>query len=257
MLRAGIAVVFTLCLVACQTPPNVQQLQDKNQALTEQLAKANLSISELKAKQSKQDQDMAELNRVIAVLGEEKTSRVSESSDLRGAVRGFMQVQIDQLKNFLLKSNLLDYIGGELVARKQFDEDPVFIADLANQALRDGVLTGVGGIFNAPGQLKVKILRRIDDELVVVWESRPLSIVNTGEQRLQFAVSVGVQRGDMMGYFFSNPGMVAFDTGTSDTRYLRKDVPVGDTVKISSLSGENQRRAYSIGVFGLMSVETQ
>lgn len=249
-----IAIIALVLLVAgCQAPQNIQQMQDKNQALDEQLKRANMAISELKAKESQQAQEMAELNRVIAILGEEKTSRVSESSNLRGDVRQFMQSQIDQLKDFLLKSNLLDYIGGELVARKQFDEDPVFIADLANKALRDGVITGVGGVFNAPGQLKVKILRQIDDELVVIWESRPVLIKDTGQQRIRFSVSVGVQRGDMIGYYFSAPGMVAFDTGTADTRYLNDDVPVGDTVSVSSLSGERQRRAYSIGVFGLMS----
>lgn len=254
MLRIAIVVV-TVLLSACQTPPNVQQLQDKNQALADQLDKANRSISELKAKESSQAQEMAELNRVITILSAEKSSRVSESSDLRGEVRRFMQNQIDQLKQFLLKSDLLDYIGGELVARKQFDEEPVFIADLANKALRDGVLTGVGGIFNAAGDFRVKVLRQVDDELVVVWESRPFSIRDPGQQRLNFAVNVGVQRGDMLGYYFSNPGMVAFDTGSSDTRYLKKDVHFGETIRISSLSGESQRRAYSIGVYGLMSVD--
>ena len=255
MMRYALIVSSVLLLAACQTPPNIKQLQDKNQALNEQLDKANFTISEMRAKESQQAQEMAELNRVIAVLGEEKTARVSESSDLRGAVRQFMQSQIDQLKEFLLRANLLDYIGGELVARKQFDEEPVFIADLANKSLRDGVLTGVGGIFKATGGIKVKILRQVDDELVVVWESRSMSIKDTGEQRLSFPVSVGVQRGDMIGYYFSNPGMVAYDTGTADTRYMKKDVSVGGTVKISSFSGENQKRAYAIGVFGLMSVD--
>jgi hypothetical protein len=45
---------------------------------------------------------------------------------------------------------------------------------------------------------------------------------------------------------------VSFDEGTGDTRYLTKDLKLGGTVKKSSLLGENKKRSYSIGVYGLL-----
>ena len=76
-----------------------------------------------------------------------------------------------------------------------------------------------------------------------------------GRQRLEFPVTVGVEKGDVLAYHLAQPGMVGFDTGTGDTRYLDEDIAVGTTVKPSSLEGENDKRAYSVGVFGLLNTQ--
>lgn len=251
--RCLIPALIAFSLAGCQAPPDVKALQDKNGALQQQLDQARGDIDKLQADKVLLEQDVAELKRVINVLGQEKSSRVEESTSLRGQVRQFVQLQIDNLKQFLLAANLVDYVGGELVERAAADDKPLLIVDLMNQVPLAGTLTGVSGYFQNTGQLSVKVLRPIGDNLVVVWSSKNIDITERGLHRMKFPVVVGVEKGDVLAYYLSAPGMVGFDTGTGDTRFEDKDILVGNAIKRSSLGGEKARRSYSIGVFGLLS----
>lgn len=246
---------ISVVLAGCQTPPDIKKLQDENGSLQQQLVQANGEIDKLQANSILLEQNAAELSRVISVLGQEKTSRVEESTSLRGQVRHFVQQQIDSFKQFLLAADLLDYVGGELVERGEFDEEPVLLVDLKNPVPLNGSLTGVGGYYTSVGTVSVKVLRPVADDMVVVWSSQPITVSERGQQRLKFPVVVGVEQGDILAYYLSKPGMVGFDTGTGDSRYIDKDVVVGSSLRRSSLNGEKAKRAYSIGVFGLLNVK--
>lgn len=251
--RLGVALAAAIVLAGCQTPANVKQLQDENLHLQTQLEAANDKIGDLENRQRMLTADIAELNRVISVLDSEKTSRVRESSSLRGSVRGFVQDQIDHLKAFLVEGNLLDYVGGELVERQETDDKPLMLVDLANPMPKDGVLTGLAAHFTKPVTFTAKVLRPVENDLVVIWESKPFDVGHPGVNRVNFPVSVGVERGDVMGYFFSTPAGVSFDTGTGDTRYQSSDISLGGVIRTASLQGQKSRRAYSLGVYGLLS----
>ncbi len=235
----------------CQTPANLQELEQRNSSLKSKLNTANSRIAQLESDKQGLEAQVQELNRVVNVLNTEKDSRVQESSQLRGAVRQFVQKQIDQLKEFLLAGNLLDYVGGELIARSQADNKPILLVDLANRIPKDGMVTGVGAYFDKPTTLTVKVFRPVGANLVAIWESQPLSITAPGLQKISFASSVGVKKGDIIGYYQSVPG-VSYDLGTGDTRFMDKDIKPGTMLSRKELSGEDKRRAYSIGVFGLL-----
>jgi hypothetical protein len=252
-MRLPLVLVGVVCLVsACQTPLNIQQLENENSALQQQLSSSNQQLELLQADKEVLQNDMTELQRVMGVLGEEKSSRVTESTNLRGEVRQFVQLQMDSLKQFLLASDLLDYIGGETVARSKVDENPLLVVDLYNAVPRNGILTGLRGHFQSPGSLSVRVLRPVEDDLVVIWASQSIEVQGQGEQQLKFPVSVGVEKGDVLAYYFAQPGMVSFDTGTGDSRYSSSDKLVGNIVRPSSLKGASDKRAYSVGVFGLL-----
>ena len=68
---AVLLICSLLVLVGCQTPPDVQQLQDENSNLQNQLAEAKKQNDTLTAEQTLLKQENAELDRVIAVLGQE------------------------------------------------------------------------------------------------------------------------------------------------------------------------------------------
>ncbi len=247
--------VCVITLSACQTSPQMEQLQSENKSLQGELNRAQQQIDTLKTSETLLKQEVAELNRVVGVLGQEKSSRVEESTSLRGDVRQFAQAQMLALKQFLLQSNLVDYIGGELVERSAYDEKPVLVVDLVNKAPRSGSLSGVAGYFHSAGSLSVKVLRPVNDQLVVVWESAALAVESTGAKRIAFPVSVGVDQGDVIAYYLPQPGMVGFDQGTGDSRQLNKDIHVGDAVSESSLLGKDKKRAYSLGVYGLLNTQ--
>lgn len=241
-----------ILLSACQTTPEIQQMQSENRQLRSELGEARDTIDSLKAQETLLRREVAELNRVIDVLDMEKSTRTRESSELRSQVRRFVQLQIDQFRDFLVQGDLLDYIGGELVERSSVEDRSLFLVDLDNRIPRSGSLTGVGAHFVAPGSFVVKVLRPVDDSLVVIWESMPISMDTPGIHQITFPVSVGVEQGDVMGYYFPSTVTVSYDEGTGDTRHLTSDLALGSTTKVSSLQGERRRRAYSVGVYGLL-----
>jgi len=250
--RLLLPISLAFFISGCQTPPDIKALEGEKTRLQQQLSQTQAHVGQLEADNVLLQQDVAELSRVVGILAEEKSSRVTESTNLRGQVRQFVQQQIDGLKDFLLVSDLLDYIGGELVGRSGLDEEPLLIVDLYNAVPRNGTLTGVGGYFQDAGSISVRVLRPIDNKLVVIWASQPVDIADRGVQRINFPVSVGVEKGDYLAYYFAQPGLISFDMGTGDTRYLDNNVAVGHSIKRSSLKGENDKRAYAIGVFGLL-----
>lgn len=248
----AIFAVSAALLMGCQATPEVQTLVNEKQALEKQLSESNRRISQLEADKRLLEGDNAELNRVLGVLDTEKSTRVQESSDLRGQVRKFVQSQIDLLKTFMVNSDLLDYIGGELVERRQIEDESYLLVDLGNPVPRDGTMTGVAAYFTKPTPFVVKILRPTENQLVAVWESKTIVVREAGNNRIEFPVSVGIEKGDYLAYYFPETTGVGFDEGTGDTRYMKSDIKLGGTVRTSSLLGDKKKRAYSIGVFGLL-----
>jgi type II secretory pathway pseudopilin PulG len=241
-----------LLLAACQVAPPVQQLQNEKQALQQNLQQAERQIDSLQKENRQLQANLTEARRVIGVLEKEKTERVTESTTLRGKVRHFVQREIDGFKAFLIDSNLLDYVGGELVRRAKYDQKPILLVDLANRVPRPGVLTGIGGYFAGPTTVQLKILRPVGDRLVVIWESRNIGIRQAGLVKQKLPHSVGVEKGDVLGYYFPRGNSAIFDTGTGDTRYQQDNLRPGTRLTPSSLGGSQEKRAYSLGVYGLL-----
>lgn len=196
--------------------------------------------------------DVERLNGVVSVLDTERDSRVQESSLLRSQVRKFVQNKITLLKEFLVEGDLLDYVGGELVQRTNNEEKPMTLVDLNNRINSAGVLTGIGAYVNTPSDVKVKVLRYIESNLVVVWESAPIKLYKLGLTKHQFVNTVGVEKGDVIAYEFERNVGVGYSEGTSDTRFSRNPIALGNSIHVKELEGANSKRAYSIGVYGLL-----
>ena len=250
--RNRIIIALAVMLSACQVTPEIAELQSENTTLQTQLTGAQQQIKDLKAQEKELQTQNQELKRVSNVLTMEKTSRVEESSTLRLQVRKFVQQQIDDLKAFLVKGNLLDYIGSELVKRSHVDNKAMGLVDFAHPMPHSGSLTGVAGFFSAPADLRLKVLRPINDKYVVIWQSEILSVVKAGENRIQLPVSVGVEPGDLIAYVFPEAVNVSFDKGTGDTRYTDRDLALGDALSASSFDGEDEKRAYSLGILAIL-----
>jgi len=247
--------VLVVCLIAlsgCGSTSNKGELQTINKNLRQELAAAQGEIGQLQGRNTLLKQEVENLKQVAAVLNTEKSSRVKESSVLRGQVRKFVQDQVDGLKQFLVAGNLLDYVGGELVERASIDEKPLTVVDLTNRIPSNGVLTGVGAFVIKPTQVKVKVLRNINNNLVTVWESNLIDLLITGPNRHQFANTVGVEKGDVLAYEFPKNVGVGFDSGTGDSRHIEGKLNLGQSVQTKSLLGAKERRSYAMGVYGLL-----
>lgn len=250
--RFLLAVFATLSLAACMSP-DMQQLRQEKADLQTQLDSANAEIRRLQKVESGLRDKVGELEHTRQVLTTEKSSRIEESSSLRNQVRKFVQNNVDAMKQFMVQGNLLDYVGSELVARAQQGREPALLVDFANPMPSSGVLTGIGGYFYQSGTLVVKVLHPVDGgQYVVIWESKELEVSRGGKQQLQFPVSVGVEKGDVMAYYFSKAPHVAYDISTGETLFQNADVALGGLVNKQLLSGAKEQRAYSLGVYGLM-----
>jgi hypothetical protein len=235
---------------------DVRQLQARNEALQEQLEAARRASDEAAQQQQRLQRDNTELRRVLDQLTREKRLRVAESSTLRREVRSFIQAEMDGLRSFLLQSDLLDYIGAERVQRPLLDERPLVLVDLAHPIPRPGLLTGVGGLFSRAGQFQVMVLRPVEAGYLTVWRSQLIKVAEAGRAQFDFAVSVGVETGDIVAYRFPERGLVPYGQGTGDTRYrVRSDLATGEMVSVAQLEGAREQRAYSIGVFGLLNTD--
>ncbi|MDH5571658.1 MAG: hypothetical protein OEY89_07830 [Gammaproteobacteria bacterium] len=252
-MRYNLMILFFLIFISgCQSPANMQQLETQNHTLQEQLRSASQKIEHLEIEKNKLNSEISEKNRVMGILDTEKSTLTNESTVLRGQLRSFVQQQIDHLKSFLLNNNLLDYIGGEQIRRTKYDNKPLMLVDIKNQVPQSGVLTGVGGYFAKPTTLIVKVMRNVNDNVVVIWESKVVTIDKTGLVKKNFPVNVGVEKGDIIGYYFPVLATVSFDEGTGDTRVTEDNPAPGKTVKLSSLDKTEQKRAYSLGVYALL-----
>lgn len=247
----AITASFTLSLAGCGGSLTTKELEEQNNELASQLAKADERIVQLEEGNATLSALLSEQQRLAMILDSEKSSRTQASSELRLQVRQYMQSELDRLKDFLLTSNLFDYVGGELIERGQLESEPVILVDLANPIPRKGTLTGVAGLFSAPSSFRVAVLRPVNGRYVVIWQSTLLEAAR-GEIKMRFPVSVGVESGDVIAYEFPETVGVSFDRGTGDMRLSKKGLALGATVSSDSLKEKNQKRAYSLGVFAIL-----
>lgn len=242
---------MALLLSACQTTGEMKKLQDSNRSLQSQLSAANSEIAALKQKEAQLTNELNNTKQVLGVMGSEKQSRVQESSLLRQQARTFLLNQVDSMRNFLMESNLNDYVGGEQVARKVIEKGSVFLADFSHPMPKGGQLLGTNVYTTAACPISVRVMRKVEDEFVIIWQG-PKMEAGKGANRLIFPVAVGVEAGDVAAYYFPDAQCVAFDKGTGDFRYLSNDSALGTAIRATRFDGVKEKRMYSIGVFGLL-----
>ncbi len=247
----GLAIA-TILVSGCATTGNVKVLQEENKKLKSDLTQSLARISSLEADKRDLQKEISVLKHVQSVLRTEKSSRVQESGRLRSQTRAFANQGINSFRDFLKASDLLDYVGGERVQREHIEGAQQLVVDAGNPIPRAGNLTSVGGYFADAGIFSVVILRRIEDALIVVWESQPFEVPRSGESRFEFQASVSVEAGDILGYVFPKKVIIPFDKGTGKARYVDEIVKIGDRIRSSDLRGSNDARAYSVGAYGFL-----
>lgn len=252
MLQRFLLLGVSVFLLSCQTSPNIQRLEMEKAEVEAELESARQQISSLESERRILAGDNAELKRVMAILDTEKSSRTQESTQLRMQVRKFTQAQIDNLKEFLVQSDLLDYIGEEIFDRTKMGAEPGVLVDFANPIPRNGSLIGVNGYFAQPTHFFVNVLRPLNDRYVVIWQSQVVEVNKLGYQRVRFPVSVGVEKGDVIAYDFPVSIGVKYDQGTGNTLMSKRSYPLGASIEAGSLKGEEERRAYSLGVIAIL-----
>ncbi len=253
MLRLCLITITCIAMAACQSTPDVIKLRDKNTELKNQLAEAQQQIENLRSEHQIMAGDNTELKRLVVILEKDKTFRTEQATKLRGDTRQFSQSLVDQLKDFLGRADLLDYVGDALTERNKMEIASAVVVDAANPMPKNGVLSAVDGVFGQATRFSVNVLRPIDEgDYVVVWQSPFIKVNKAGLQRIKLPTSTSVEEGDVLAFHFPDSVTVKYDQGTGASLLAKKPFALGASVEFSDLEKAEEKRAYSIGGVGIL-----
>ena len=253
MKKAVLYFLLVLLLAGCSTASKkVALLEQQNLSLSTDLQATRDTVARLEKENAGLSTELEKQVSITETLGKEKAVRIKESGTLRQDTRTFLKAQISALREFSQKSDFLDYIGGELINREKSEEQGLTLVDMKNNIHSSGSLLGTWGYFTSPCSYVVNILRKANDEWLVVWQAGPFTVEGTGIQRFGFDIPVSVEQGDMVAYTFQGAVGVPHSSGTGDTLYTDKRFKVGGKVPAPDLYGKSEKRTYSIGVVGIL-----
>ena len=243
--------IFFFLSGCASVPEKVRMLEARTKDLSTRLETAENRVAVLERANVELTELLQRQRDITKTLGREKAVHVSQVGDLRQNTREFLSSQIAFLREFSQKTELLDYVGGELISRQYLEGKDVTLVDLKNTIPAGGSLFGTWGHFAASCTYIVSVLRKVDEKWFVIWQSEPFTVVNTAMQKFDFRVPVSVEKGDVIAYTFRGVVGVKYDRGTGETVYVTDDLKTGGAVKRSDFKGESDQRTYSIGVVGV------
>ena len=243
--------IFFFLSGCASVPEKVRMLEAREKDLSTRLATAESRIAVLERTNAELTELLQRQRDITKTLDREKSVHMSEVGDLRQNTREFLGSQIAFLREFSQKTALMDYVGGELISRQYLEGKDLTLVDLKNTIPAGGSLFGTWGHFAASCTFVVNVLRKVDEKWFVIWQSEPLTVVNTEKQKFDFRVPVSVEKGDAIAYTFRGVVGVKYDRGTGETVYVTDDLKTGDSVKRSDFKGGTDQRSYSIGVMGV------
>ena len=252
-----IILTSTVIIMVCGCAKSSDQLKaclENRNSLQIELATAQRVISELRLEKTKLQEDFDYQKTVSISVKTERDHQYKENELVKKLVRRAINEQFNALTSLMEHEELLDVIGGEILARKNTAGEDICLIDRERSVPAAGTLIGSWGYFIGPGTYKVQIIRPVEKDHIVVWESDLLTATEEGMKKFLFPAPVRVEKGDLIGFTFKGTVNVPYDLGTGATGYLSDRPSLGDKVKIEKISAEGDKRAYSIQVVGMLEV---
>ena len=249
----SLLVLVPLALTGCTTSRQlpVEKAALSKEALSKELVASREQVARLEARERELTENIAELDRLNALLEKEKGVRVEETADVRGETRSFVSRQLEDLSDFSHKKELFDYVGGELMDRSTLKGENLILIDLKNTMPSAGTLAGGRVFAKEKTGVQFCVLRARGKDLAVAWVSPVYSVPRGGLFNFTFDMPVPVEKGDRVGLFSPGAVKIPFDVGTGDTRMV-DGPPLPGQVIPAALFSEQTRRAYPFGVVGLL-----
>ena len=234
----------------------VLQLKERNRELIQQLAERENAIQILKNDKDFLQQELAYYSKRSSVLQKEKGARMAASVDLRQGIREFTDNVMNSLRSYYQKTELVDYIGGELFQRSLLsDENNQLLVDVSNPLVADGTLIGGSAYLSAPARLTFCLLRpdvNKPEQYAIIRMSDPISSESRGVQNWTFQVPLAAKKGDLIGVYFPEAVSVPYDDAdTGHVALIPGPVQPGTVVKLKEPAKRN-KRAYSFGMTGFL-----
>jgi hypothetical protein len=243
--------IFLLLTGCASSPERIKSLEAQAKNLSASLEETKNRVAVLEKEKAELGVLLQQQQDVAQALGKEKEAHISQAGDLRQNMRAFLNSQITSLRDFSQRVEFLDYVGGELIRRQYLEGKDLTLIDLKNKIPSGGSLFGAWGHFKSPCTYFVSVLRKVNEQWFVVWQTDPFDVLSTNLQKFDFRVPVSVEKGDVIAYTFRGIVGVTYDRGTGETLYVGEELKTGRTIGTSEFKGESDKRAYSLGVVGM------
>ncbi len=231
-----------LCLLltsACA--PEVQTLQ-------RQITELKATIVDKDLKNNELSDDLASCNSLSSALGKEKRSKDQNMMALKGKTRAFLKEEFDNFNTFSRNDELMDYMGGELLSRKEIDGVSLTVVNLKAMPA-DSVIYSVKGKFVAGTTFFPQLFRPTSKGNLCVWQGKMLKSTVSGVVTLDLDTPLNVLKGDYLGFYFPEKAGITYDTRTGNFAITNNRIELGE--KLPSTYA-NKNRTYSIGVKGFL-----
>ncbi|MFH1476762.1 MAG: hypothetical protein ABIH24_04620 [Verrucomicrobiota bacterium] len=215
------------------------------------LHEKDVQIKDIETSKAALEQDLSSQKEIEQTLRLEKQALAEDGAAVRREVRSFVKAQMQALRDFSENKALLDYVGGELIARAHVSGKNLLLVDLQHPMPSAGILLGGKLLVNGKTDAAFCILRPRGKDLVVVWMAEVSAIPKTGLSSVAFNTPVAVEKGDLIGLYSPAAAQVPFTRGTGDTRTLAGPIKPGQAIPIEALEQDNGR-GYSFGVVGFL-----
>jgi hypothetical protein len=249
------AAILVSCMVVmlsgCATSGKLREMKRQRDVLAAELGVVKDQNRALETEKKTLQDTIGGLTDIRSSLEREKDARKLEATSIRRQAREFLQLQLGHLRAFSRNHDLLDRIGGELIARNHVEEARGLLVDMKHPLPSSGTLVS-GDVFSrGPCSVSFCLLRPQGDELAMIWTSPLFKITKEGLHAFPFDVPVGVEKGDHVGIYCPDALRVPYDKGTGSTGRVDGPPRVGATVKKSALV-DRDGKTYSFAVSGFL-----
>ena len=231
----SVGVVLTGCA------PEVQVLQKQIKELEATVGKQKQEIGQCQ-------EELDKCNSLADTLFNEKRSTGKDMTQLKAKTRLFIQSEYDSLNRFSKNDELMDYMGGELISRKEKGGNEETVINL-DHFPTDSVIYEIKGVFDAATMVVPQLFRKKSDKIVCVWQGPLIEIASAGTVSYEFQAPLNVLKGDFFGFYFPEKVSVPYDTRTGNYSVFDDKVELGEKIPRSF---DSKKRNYSIGVVGFL-----
>jgi hypothetical protein len=235
---AVLACGISVALAGCSA--ELSELRTENATLKERLGQVSGERLEIVSRYE-------ECQRLTGILSREKLAKEEDLARLRGVYREHIASQYQALGGLLRNEELLDYFGGELVAREKDQGNNVTLV-FQRPVPENGRVLRVRADVAQKTRFRLLVFKPLEKELLCVHASEPLDIDDVGSaaETVELPVPVHVQKGDVVGFYFPEKVGVRYDEQTGNFSVYKEEGKVG--LRIGVGKADSEKRNYSLGV---------
>lgn len=241
--RVWTAAALAACALAGGCSADVQQLRSENRALAGQVQEQREAGARLAA-------ELEACRAHAEVLSSEKGFRDDSLMRVRDLARAHIAGARAGLDELARTEELLDYVGGELIARTKFEDSAKRTVLLAAPLAGDLTIYKVKALPARATTFRLGVFRKTEEGLLCVAATEPFTMeAEAGVVTRELAVPLAAAAGDYLGFTFPERVGIQFDEKTGAFALYEQAAALGELIRKGPAA---TALSYSLGVFGVL-----